>query len=549
MAFDEQRRQLAAAKAENDRLILEIRTKMNGVIALDPKNAEIRTVLGQELARYENRDKLVRLFVAKSGEDYFAARLDNEKAFSGFAAEFMSLLGQLEEGVGSKSLRHEERAAILKRITDMTDTWVGNKTAEWKIGGMNESKLKTQLLAIIDQTIRDLSDFSEFASTLVNEDNISPRDRATQTYEHLAGYREKIAGAYIADTDENYAILAAIREGLASVREDIPKIGTTFHMKQTLRAVDEAIEKASRAAITGRKLSPKSTLDTFGGSDNDAIAAKSADELGAAIYILRSLNMSQELFDELGAKLAPKVSPIPPKVYVPHADPEYLSFDASINEWTEMAKQAYQSGDMELAQTYLDAVDQYKEAKDDHVATEQEKAKKAMDEWRRAMAMNQRGAAHKAIIEKFKEIAKVFTGESLVSYGARATIMVDMGVSDLGELFREYVDAAMVGDVDTMDRVDGLLINIKQSYDAQRVIREQEGHVKETGVEVEEKLDEPLVRPKVADQAKLAERLGGLATAPVTETTESPVDAPAPKVKTAEEARAEIEERLRRLQG
>lgn len=374
---------------------------------------------------------------------------------------------------------------------------------------MNDSEIKTQLLGLIRQTKDEVYTFCEYASTLVSEDTVSPRDRATKTFESLERFEKSLETAFIADTQDNLKLVEAIRDQLASIRHDVPGLATSFRLNHTLINLGRNIEKAAKAPEGGRKLLFKPKLEPFVEGSDDAFKESRADELTASVYILERLNMSEELFSELGGKMKRGEMPRPPRPYVAATDPDYNMFQTSIAEYTEMARQAYQSGDMELAQAYLDAADAQTEARDIYLAGKQEEMAKALAQYKKAMTVYKKQNPHENIVEQFKEISRVFTGEGLVSYTTRAKIMADMGVGDLGELFRQYVDAAMDGDKDTMDNIYGLLINIKQTYDAQRKIAEQNLEVAEAIPVIEEEETEAVkAKPRQVDADRMARMFG-----------------------------------------
>ncbi len=467
MSFEQERKELLMAKEESDRLIFEIRSRLGAALAADSKNSELRAAVDKELLKASDRDSFVRAFIAKSGEDYFKARVENERDFAAFASEFILLVSQLEEGIKNKTLRGEERSAMLLRISSMSDSWIEKKSGAWREGTMNETALKSSLMKMLGETEREVAVFLEYTEALTSENNQKQCERATLVLDKIKAWRDALAVAYIPDTEENYALINSIREEIASLRADIPKMGTTTVVRHTLHTIDGLIKTAGSLPVGGKKLSAKHKITGFGAATAENIKSGECDELSAAVFVLESLSTSDEFLEEMRGLLAPVGLPEMPRPFIPAEDAHYARIQAAIDRAVEDGRQARERGDKATLASCATALQNYIKTRDTYVASKQAEVTKAMDEYNRILARSTRKGVYDDLMRKVRDVQRVFTGESLVDYGTRAEIMAENGVGNLAEIVRDYIAAATRDNRDRMDEIDGLFVSIKESYNTE----------------------------------------------------------------------------------
>lgn len=538
MALEELRAELAKVKSNNDRLLIALKDKLNAIMQLD-KGGDIKNLLSTQLARFDSRKTGIRLFFAASGEDFFKARIKNEEDFAGFAAAFNTILEDLEDGIRSRSLSHDNRTALLNRIKTMSDAWIETKNERWTTE-LNESQLKTQLLALFEQTKKNIESLGKYARHLVDEDTTDIRARASEIYEKIEGYQRMLGAGYIADTQENFELVSSVRDTISLVREDIAGFATDIRMEMTLEGLDEQMAKVVGAKSAGKKLNPKKdVIEPFTTITPEALKKEEVDELGCAIYMIQQLGMARETFAKVKSIFAPELTmqktPMPT---LPNfaTDPNCLAFDGNIAQLKEQGAAAMAAGEIETALSIKQMLDELVADKETYKAGAMEGYREAMKTWREQNRVSANKNPYATIISMFEKTYAVFSGKSLVSYKTRAKIMADQEVYDMNDLFQRYIDASMKGDRTTLINIRGLLKTVITEYSA---VRTHQGLEADPAIaeilEMERQLDEldKQPGPKVGEkkqltpeeQAKLAEAFG----TPVTAGT-------APKVNTEPEA-------------
>lgn len=553
MAIEEIRSQLAKAKADNDRLLIDIKARMNAIMGID-RGGDIKNLLTTQLARFDSRKTGIRLFYALSGEEYFRARIKNEEDFAGFAAAFSSILEDLEDGLKSRSLNHDTRTALLNRIKTMSDAWIETKNERWTTE-LNESQLKTQLLALLAQTRKDIESLSKY-SVYTDEDTTTIRERATQIYEKIEGYQRQLGAGYIADTVENYEVVAAVKEGIGAVRENIAGFATTIKMQMALEGLDEDMERVAGAKSAGRKLNPKKdVVAPFVAVSPAALKNEEVDELGCAIYMIQQLGIANETFAAARAQFG-LPDTIPPMPLSPNLemDPQHISLSTNMEQIKQQIRVALERGDQLTAARLTKTYATVKKALETYDGGVMKKYQTELDGWNAIISkINENPYA--GIIALFEKTYAVFSGKSLVSYKTRAKIMAEQEVYDMSELFQRYIDASMKGETATLINIRGLLKTVITEYNAARTnlgleadpavaeIIAMEKKLDQLDAEMEKENENPLAETELsaeeialldAMKAQLAREDGVAAPA-------TPVTGDAPKVNTEPEPKIDID--------
>ncbi len=466
MALEELRGQLAKVKADNDRLLIALKDKMNAIMQLD-KGSDIKNLLTTQLARFDSRRTGIRLFFALSGEDFFKARIKNEEDFTGFASALDTILCDLEDGIRSRSLNHDSRTALLNRIKTMSDAWMETKNERWTTE-LNESQLKTQLLALLAQTRKDIESLSKY-SVYVDEDTTTIRERATQIYEKIEGYQRLLNGGYVADTQENYELMAGVKDSIGDVREQIAGFATSVKMTIALEGLDTQMEKVAGAKSAGRKLNPKKDVITpFTPVSPEALKNEEVDELSCAIYMIQQLGIANETFAE-AKKQFDVPTEIPPMPIVPNLqiDPQHLSLSGNMDQIKRQIAEALGRGDKLTAAKLTKTYATVKTALETYDQKVMGTYNAELERWQGEITRYNNNP-YASIIALFEKTYAVFTGKSLVSYKTRAKIMAEQEVYDMSELFQRYIDASMKGDRTTLINIRGLLKTVITEYNAAR---------------------------------------------------------------------------------
>ncbi len=332
---------------------------------------------------------------------------------------------------------------------------------------MSTEVIKTQLIAAVQATRRDAYQFSEYALGAKGENTEKARDRATKACEALDRVVETLRGANIPDTEEAYAIAAAIRESLVDMREDIPSLGGTPRLLKTIKNIEAQASGISMVPEKGRKLSGRHKIEGFKDADETTIGKGECDELSAAVYVLESLNTSDEFLEEMRGMLMPADLPEMPRPFIPAEDAYYQTMQAAIERAVNDGRLARERGDKVTLATCVNAIQNYTKTRDTYVATKQAEVTKAMNEYNRILARSTRKGVYDDLMRNVRDVQRVFTGESLVDYGTRAEIMAENGVRNLADIVREYIAAATRDNRDKMDEIDGLFVSIKESYNTE----------------------------------------------------------------------------------
>lgn len=553
MALEEIRSQLAKVKADNDRLLIAIKDRMNAIMQAD-KGGDIKNLLTTQLARFDSRKTGIRLFYALSGEEYFKARIKNEEDFAGFAGAFESILEDLEDGIRSRSLNHDTRTALLNRIKTMSDAWIETKNERWTTE-LNESQLKTQLLALLAQTRKDIEALSKY-SVYTDEDTTTIRERATQIYEKIEGYQSQLGAGYIADTQENYEIVAAVKEGLGEVRGNIAGFATTIKMQMALEGLDEDMGRVAGAKSAGRKLNPKKdVVAPFVAVSPAALKNEEVDELGCAIYMIQQLGIANETFAAARAQFGLPET-IPPMPLAPNLemDPQHLSLSTNMEQIKQQIRTALERGDQLTAARLTKTYATVKKALETYDGGVMKKYDEELTGWQGTIdKINQNPYA--GIIALFEKTYAVFSGKSLVSYKTRAKIMAEQEVYDMSELFQRYIDASMKGETTTLINIRGLLKTVITEYNAARTnlgleadpavaeIIAMEKKLDQLDAEMEKENGNPLAEPELsAEELALLDAMKAqLAKEDGTTVTATPVTGDAPKVNTEPEPKIDID--------
>ena len=475
MSIQDQRRALAQVKADNDRVIAEIKAKLERVIAAEKRIKRFDSSREEALlAAFSNRAELVRSFVTTGGEGYFTARLQNEKAFAAFAAEYIGFVDKLTDAFSGKQPDLAKRDVVIDILETRHGAWHETKN-NWKegIGEMNETKLKSSLLGMIDRTVEDLERFSKKAITLDGENTGVALDLAPSIVKVLKKFKDKLVAGYIADTENNFQYVESVRSTIAEIRENIIGLSARNKVADGLESLNTAIRKFDNCETSGKTYNQKKVIEPFAEGKGGAVTEGKADELASAVFVLTNLNVNQEFFATAGQQMADKIAKA--AAYNADEDPVYVSLKTKAGVFADQVRKEKASPKPNPAalKAAYDNFQYVKAQAEKYRATKEKEAQAKLSK-----SMN--AVQQMAVTQKFQEIADLFTAESNVPYRVRAQIMEENGLSDLGALYQEYLTAAYVGDKDKMIGIEALLKSTKEILNPEKVMGEVETQIFDT---------------------------------------------------------------------
>ena len=522
MSIQEERRALAEVKAQNDRIIAEIKGKLERAIAIEKKIKKFDYSREQALLdTFSNRAELVRSFVTTGGEGYFTARLENEKAFTAFATEYMGFVDKLSAALEGKRPDLAKRDVAIEVLETRHDAWHETKNSNWKvgIGEMNETKLKSSLLDMIERTTEDLERFAKKAVTLDGENTTVALSLAPDIIDVLDKFKEKLIAGYIADTENNFKYVENIRAIIAGIRGSITGRTARNKINNALEELEREFGKFEKCETTGKQIDKKKVIEPFSAGTAGAVKEGKADELASAVFVLTNLNVNEEFFatamEEAIAKFSVGVG------YNAEEDPFYIKMKAQAGVFADQIRKEKASPRPNLVSIKA-AMDNVK-----LILAKAEKYRGDKEKEAQAKLTSSLGALREQeIVSNFQEVASLFTSRANVPYSVRAQTMEQNGLSDLGDLYQQYLTAAYVGDKETM-------VGIKALLDATKEILNPESVIENVATELDGIFDIDSDTDTVVDaQAELAAQiedfdmsiLAGLGTeidTPVTESGET----------------------------
>lgn len=458
MSIQDQRRALAEIKAGNDRLITEIKTKLERAIAIEKRVKKLDYSREQALLDiFSNRAELVRSFVTTSGEGYFTARLENEKAFTAFATEYVGFVDKLSAALEGKHPDIAKRDVAIEVLETRHAAWHETKNFNWKvgIGEMNETKLKSSLLDMIERTTEDLERFTKKAITVDGENTSDALMLTPQILDVLEKFKEQIIAGYLADTEGNFKYVENVRSIIAGIRNNMIGFSAKNKVQDALEDLTSVIAKFDKCETTGKTLDKKKTIDPFLPGSSENVAADKADELSSAVYVLTNLNVNQEFFATAGQRMADKIAK--ECFYNAEEDPIYVSLMKKAGMFADQVRKEKAAPKPNPAALKA-AFDNFQYVKAQAEKHRQAKEKEAQSKLSQSMG----SLRDMRVTQKFQEIADLFTSESNVPYRVRASIMEQNGLSDLGTLYQEYLTAAYLGDKEKMIGIEALLKSTKE---------------------------------------------------------------------------------------
>lgn len=559
MEYQNYREELTRRKADNDALIGDIKsrlTKYNKKFVkkkgffwrlFHRKKAE-RSTEEKLLSRFSDRRELVCPFIKEKGEEYFRKRIENEIAFKSYAEEFSSLLGNLEKAALTKGKDAKlQKERLLGVMTEKTEAWSKNKTQYWR-EDMQETVLKSELIALFDQTIDDLKLFADGSSAMKNAEGKEDARLADKTRKDLEKYREVILGCSVLDTDGNYYIADDIREELATIRKDLPKMASERIVKSALAQVDKLTMELKEEKNEGRNLGIYKKLKPFAvANEKTLVSREKIDELAASVFVLERLTINQDFFDAMDARIQRKVD----SLSMPHdfaKDETYLALKAKA---TECAKEIRKlKADPKCSKMKLAGYVELLKACDGQI---KDYETKKLKEVRASVEASKEIARLQKTCASFKEVGEIFTSKSGVSYLERAKIMAETQTYDFRNMYEEFVSALLNGDKETLLSIRAKLqamveeFNTRRGRDILSEVEEAEREAEAFGLDMEGVYADP---DTVIDEAALDDLLGEYDDeAPIAPVVEEPVKEAEGKVETVNTEDYATDELTKKIQG
>lgn len=477
MSIQDQRKALAETKAANDRLIAEIKTKLERTIQLERRSKKINPAREEALlGAFSNRVDLVRSFVTVGGEGYFGARLENEKAFNSFATTYLTFVDQLAGAVEGPRPDTAKRDVAIEVLETRYNGWHETKDHNWMKGilEMNETKLKSSLLEMVERTTADLDRFCSKAATLTSENTEVAISLAPRIKEALESIKNQFSAEYIADTEQNFQLVSNVRQIIADIRDKLISFSAQTIIGDKLEDLEVAVKALNdKRETTGKALNAKTVMEPFAPADESSVAAEKTDELGSAVFVLTKLNVNQEFFETVEKRVTEGI--MKSASYSAESDPIYMGLTEKANLYANQIRQikASPKPNPVALKSAIDNFQYVKKQMETYRATKEKEAHTKLEKAMRSIQQMQ-------VSQKFSEVAELFTASSNVPYTLRAKLMVDNGLTDLGVVYQEYMTAAFAGDKEKMIGIETILKVIKEELNPERVIDDVATELMET---------------------------------------------------------------------
>ena len=455
--FNELRTELAHLKEANNAAIKEATALINSALAAASVNRKTRRGdmerLDALLRALSNRDKFVCTDIPAANADYFEARIENEKHFAEYISSYIPIARQLSLSCSAQKTDNKAVGALISALEERTHLWINNKNKTWK-ENLTMTILKTQMIAMVDATIEDIKLFGA-RSRSVDDTPTKAENLATNMAKRLAKVRAALENYEFVDSEECYRVLAAAREYLAAARNYIPK-ADTIRSGDALDEFEALVAEAATITDPGRRLKARHNIDVFARENKDLIALGEVDELAAAAYVLKRVNVNAKFFAERRAKMIEDLDRL--ETGNLEDDDYYLALVRNTTLAADRVKKAKAEG---KPNSYVNSL--YDLFKDCKGAVDAYRAKKI--ESMKAEAAKLKTKLHYMnITDRFAKIAEIFSGDSEASYSLRAMIMVRNDVEYFVDMFEEYIDAATVGDIDRMNYITDKLDDMERGY-------------------------------------------------------------------------------------
>lgn len=466
MGVQEYRAELSQLKAENDATINAIRGRlaayMNG---LTPKQKKKNPPKKEEwlIRQFSNRRTLLGRLIRAGGEEYFRQRLTVEKDFKNFGGEFLGMLKTFEQAAAKRGFGVEEqKQRLLDAMVNKTEAWLKNKSNQWR-EDMQETVLKTQVVELFDRTIDDLKLYAEGNSAMRTAEGTENARLADKTRKELEKYRAVVSGCYMMDTDGNYAVAEKIRKTLEKIRKDLPKMAGGRIVKAALGDLDRLTEDLKEEKNAGRKLGLGKKVKPFVVANEETLLGRTkVDELGAAVFVMERLTLNQDFFDAMDARIQRRVE----SMAMPHDFNSDETYNALKNKAAECAKEIRRlKGDPKCSKVKLAGYVELLKSCDAQI---KEYEAKKLKEVRASVEASKEIARLRKTCESFKEVGKIFTSESGVSYLERAQIMAETQTYDFRNMYEEFVSALLNGDKETLLEIRAKLQAMVEEFNTRR---------------------------------------------------------------------------------
>ena len=451
------RAELGQIKEENDIAIKEASSLINSALAACLKQKRIRKDIVEReealLRTLGNRERFVCCDIAAGNADYFVMRIENERNFSEYINSFIPVARQLSIAHSAQKTDYKAVGTLLSGLEERGSLWINNKNKKWK-ENLTMTILKTQLISMVDATIEDVKLFGA-RSRSVDDAPTKAENLATSMAKRLAKSRAAIENLEFVDSEECYRVLAEAREKLAAARNFIPK-ADSIRTGDAIDEFDALVIEAAAITDPGRRLKARHNIDNFARENKELIALGEVDELTAAAYVLKRVNVNAAFFAERRAKMIEDLDKL--ETGNLEDDDYYLALVRNTTLAADRVKKAKAEG---KPNSYVNSL--YDLFKDCKGAVDAYRAKK-IESMKAEAAKLKRKLHYMTITDRFAKVAEIFSGDSEASYTLRARIMVRNNVEYFVDMFEEYIDAATVGDIDRMNAITDKLDDMERGY-------------------------------------------------------------------------------------
>ena len=470
MELEEYRVKLTALRKENDVLIGEIKSKLETYAKAHPNKNWFKrkepTAAGRLAGIFSERQELVSKIIRCKGEKYFEERIEEEKAFSVFAGEILEILKTLErasEGKGKEAA--ETQARQLEALTTKTDAWLKNKTNTWREDMVQESAtvLKEQTVEMLEQTMEDLKLFAEGCEMTDTVEGQESAKLALAVRAELESCKGIIQGSYVMDTDGNYRLVYGIREKVEKIRKELPKIASERPVKSALADIAKLTEAIKKEKNEGRKLTFNKKIHSFAVATEESLLKRTKiDELAAAVFVIERVTVNKDFFDAMDARIERMLKSLGDTQDFAN-DPAYVTMKNNAALYAKEIKKM--KADPKCSQARLVQYVQLLKATDTQIKEfEKTKVKEVQSAVEKAKDISRL----RKTCESFKDVAKIFTSESDVSYRERAQIMAETQVYDFRRMYEDYVSAMLNGDKETLGDIRAKLKAMVEEFNTRR---------------------------------------------------------------------------------
>lgn len=306
---------------------------------------------------------------------------------------------------------------------------------------MNNSKIKSALIDIIDRTV------GEIKSLEVRLDELKyyiclDRSVFRSVIDVLIPFRAKLSECEIADTKSNFEYALDIRDAIRIIRSRIMSRSEIIPVTESLNKLNLAANKLCELEGDGEPIGESDVILPFCSGTPEAIKSSSADELACSLYVLTEVAKDADYIISIEDR--PMLDPADQLAIFLKKDTFYISLNRRLDllrSDIDKLRANPMADDKDLEKLHKDfrtieaLVEQYLESKKKGIATRHRKALKSRE-----------------TLESIKQIAAAYIKSSHISYKDLALIAVNNDLS-ICKLFCEYSEAYVDGDRERISEI------------------------------------------------------------------------------------------------